>query len=210
MARTMSKRTTSTAKKPTVKKVETAEIIEETSEVIEDVKPKTVKKIETKSVEAKVEAKEYQATDVIECKSIFNGEMLYVGKKSNNLYRWSNYGDVELVEYQDIAYELKSAGDKSIAMIPRFIILDDALVSQFPRLISVYNKLYSVNDLKEIILLPSNEMATVMKQLPAPVKDTIKGLAATMIDNGELDSISAVETIDKVLGTSLSLTLSHR
>ena len=200
MARTMSRKTTATKKaepkaetKPEVKKVE-VEYTETPEEVVR--KPKT-------TAPKVVEKKEYSATDVIGCKSIFNGEMLFIGKKSNNLYRWSNYGDIELIEYQD---ELRAAGDKSVAMIPRFIILDDELVKEYPRLVNVYNKLYDVNDLKEILLLPPTEMASVIKQLPAPVKDTVKGLAATMIETGELDSLSAINTIDKVLGTSLNLT----
>ena len=203
MAKTMSRKSTATKKaepkvetKPEVKKVE-VEYTETPEEVV--AKPKaTAPKV--------VEKKEYSATDVIGCKSIFNGEMLFIGKKSNNLYRWSNYGDVELIEYQDLVYELRAAGDKSVAMIPRFIILDDDLVKEYPRLVTVYNRLYDVNDLKEILLLPPTEMASVIKQLPAPVKDTVKGLAATMIETGELDSLSAINTIDKVLGTSLNLT----
>lgn len=206
MARTMSRKTSTTRKatpkaetNTEVKKVE-VEYTETPEELVN--KPKaTATKV--------VEKKEYSATDVISCKSIFNGEMLFTGKRSNNLYRWSNYGDIELVEYQDLAYELRAAGDKSVAMIPRFIILDDELVKEFPRLVNVYNKLYNVYDLKEILKLSPIEMASAIQQLPAPVKDTIKGLAATMIESGELDSVSAIKTIDNVLGTSLSLTFSE-
>ena len=47
---------------------------------------------------------------------------------------------------------------------------------------------------------------TILK-LPVGAQDSIKTIAATMVDNGTLDSIQRVKVIDKIFGTEMLLKL---
>ncbi len=204
MAQAMKKNTTS-RKRTTPKKVETkpVEITEEVIEASEEkvVKPRTSKKVEPKVVEER----KYEPTDTIMCKSIVTGELFFVGGKTNTLYKWANFGEVEEIEYQDLVYDVRTAGGKSFALAPKFIVLDDEFVFQFPKLIQVYEQMYNVEDLSEILSFPEKQLEKVVSELPKPAKDSLKGLAVEMIESGELDSVSTIKTLDKLLGTQLYL-----
>lgn len=154
--------------------------------------------------------KKFAKDDLIEVKSITNGELLLIGKKTNNLYQWADYGDVTEIEYQDLLYSVRSAGGNSAAFTPCFVVLDDDFVKQNKALSDLYDKIYSVNDLRKILELSQKELEKELKELPIGVKNTVKGLAATMIDNGELNSLDVIKTIDDVLGSSLLLTLASK
>ena len=207
MAQAMKKKTTSTRRKTTSKKVETkpVEITEEVIEASEEKVEisKTPKKVEPK-VEV-VEKKEFKPTDTIPCKSLVVGSLFMVGSKTNNLYKWADNGDIEEVEYQDLVYDVRAAGGKSFSLAPKFAILDDDFVSEFPKLGPVYDKIYNVNDLSEILTFPERKLQEAVSGLPKTAKDALKCLALEKIENGELDSLSVVKTLDSILGTQLYL-----
>ena len=77
-------------------------------EVTENIEEKMkLKKAESKIVEPVIE-REYKGDDLIPCRSMTKGELIYVGKKTKEVYTWADYDDVTEVEYQDLL-ALKSA-----------------------------------------------------------------------------------------------------
>ena len=78
-------------------------------------------------------------------------------------------------------------------MNPFFVIEDEELVAQFPQLKKIYNTLYSVGDLEDVIteLSPGDMKATILS-LPKGAQDSIKHLASKMVSDGRLDDVSAV------------------
>lgn len=149
--------------------------------------------------------KKYNPEDLIDCMSTTNGGLYVNGAKSNYLYSWADYGDVIGVEYRDLVFMIRSH-DKAVFQ-PRFVIEDDDIVSEYPELVKLYGSMYSNGDLVEIIKLSPSKMAKAIEQLPAGAKESLKGIAATMIDNGSLDSIQKVKVLDEIFGTKLLLTL---
>lgn len=154
----------------------------------------------------KTAQKKFKNSDLIPCKSITNGELLMVGAKTDFLYKWANYGDVEDVEYQDLVYEIRSSRG-SFASYPRFIILDNDFVAQNKQLDKIYEKLYSMNDLRDILNMPVRDMKRVIAEMPKGVQDSLKGLASTMINSGSFDSVSKIKALDELFGTSMLQTL---
>lgn len=161
----------------------------------------TVDNISVTQPEKKI--KKFRPTDTIPCESITSGELGIVGIKSNINYRWANRGDITDVEYQDLAAAVMS--NRDAIMRPRFIVRDEDFVSQFPQLNNVYKELYSVRDLKDILRMSPSQMENAIKALPTGAQESIKGLAATMIENGQLDSIKTIKKIDEIFGVNLSL-----
>ena len=156
----------------------------------------------------KVKAKVFSKSAPILCRSINNGGMGIEGAKSGNFYQWADYGDEDEVEYQDLIYMVRAR--QSWVYKPRLIILDEDFVEQNPQLKDLYDSLYTTKDLKDILKMTPAKMKAAIENLPDGAKDSIKGIVATMIDTGALDSISKVKVIDEIFGTKLLLTLAER
>ena len=50
-------------------------------------------------------------------------------------------------------------------------------------------------------------MKTEISKLPVGAKESIKGIAATMIDSHVLDSVQRIKALDEIFGTNMLLTL---
>lgn len=147
--------------------------------------------------------KKFKATDGIPCESITSGELGIIGIKSNINYRWANRGDVTEVEYQDLVAAVRS--NKDAVKRPRFIVRDEDFVKQFPQLNEIYKSLYSVKDLKDILKMSPTQMARTIDSLPKGVKESLEGLAASMVASGQLDSIKTIRKLDEIFGVKFSL-----
>ena len=151
--------------------------------------------------------KKYDKEDVIPCKSITNGKLLVDGEKSGILYRWADYGDIEEIEYQDLIYMIRA--HRASVYRPRFIIQDEEFVAQHKDLKELYDSLYSIKDLKDILNLPVTQMRKAIEELPEGAFESIKGVAASMIHNGQYDSVKKIKVLDEIFDTKLLLTLAQ-
>ena len=50
-------------------------------------------------------------------------------------------------------------------------------------------------------------MVDTINALPMGCKNALKGITATMIDNGQLDSIQKIKALDEIFETNMLLTL---
>ena len=160
-------------------------------------------KTETKK-EVKKEKRKYEQSEGILCKSITSGGLYMPGLKSNILYTWIDSGDQIEVEYQDLLAAIRS--NNSYVMRPFFVIEDEEFVSQFPQLKKIYNTLYSVGDLEDVIteLSPGDMKATILS-LPQGAQDSIKHIASKMVSDGTLDSVRKIKILDEIFDTEMSV-----
>ena len=146
--------------------------------------------------------KEFGQEDLILCRSMVSGQLFVDGVRSGLLYTFADYNDTCEIEYRDLIYLVRSYKDKTIYE-PRIIIEDEDFIAENPKLAELYESMYTKGDLMEIINLPISQMVDTINALPMGCKNALKGIAATMIDNGQLDSIQKIKIIDNVLGTDL-------
>lgn len=160
-------------------------------------------KTETKK-EVKKEKRKYEQSEGILCKSITSGGLYMPGLKSNILYTWIDSGDQIEVEYQDLLAAIRS--NNSYVMRPFFVIEDEEFVSQFTQLKKLYDKLYSVGELKDVItdLSPADMKATILS-LPQGAQDSIKHIASKMVSDGTLDSVRKIKILDEIFDTEMSV-----
>ena len=182
-----------------VKKTKTTETATVSAAVTEPVAAEPVK-----TVEVKKEKKTYAPTDGIPCKSITNGGLYMPGLKSNILYTWIDAGDVIEIEYQDLQAAIRS--NNSYVMNPFFVIEDEELVAQFPQLKKIYDALYSVGELEDVLteLSPGDMKATILS-LPKGAQESIKHLASKMVSDGRLDSVRKIKVLDEIFDTEMSI-----
>ena len=146
----------------------------------------------------------FEPTDMIPCRSVTGGELLFPAKKTDMVYRWTNYGDITEVEYQDLR-ALKSMKSNYLFK-PYFVIEDEDLVEEWAKdLAPIYADLEIVDDISLLFLLPNDVFKERVETAPEGIQNTIKVFAAEKIQNGELDSIKKIEILDEVLHTDLKL-----
>ena len=165
----------------------------------------TKKASTTKTVQntEKKEPKKFEPTDLIPCTNIFAGTTVMVGNKTNNVYTWEGIGVTEYVEYQDIRSECLNK--RSIYVYEPLIIVEDTdFVDEFPTLKQMYGNITSVEELKDLISNGSeDELRTAIEELPMGYRNSMRNIASTMIQEGDLDSVKKIRIIDELMGTEL-------
>lgn len=153
------------------------------------------------SVKNNANIRRYQPTDMFYCKSVVYGGLILEGMKSGTTYRWSNSGDVTPVEFQDL--QALQATKSRFLTEPWIIIEDDELVKYWGTLLTpIYSRIEKDN-VEELIQLPAEQLKRRLSDAPEGIKKSLKSMAAAMIQNGELDSISRIKVIDEILSTDL-------
>lgn len=157
---------------------------------------------ETVVIEEKPKKKTFAENDYILCRSVIPGG-LNINCRSRNYYEFKDYGSECEIEYRDLAELVRKHSDH--VFLPRFIIMDDDFIKEFPQLKKVYENLFTISDLKEILLLPAGQMQKAINQLPEGIKGGLKNLAAEMINSGEIDSVKSIRTLSDIFGSDFNL-----
>ena len=183
--------TTTTAK---TDKTENLEAATSTTEVNTDTtvsKPKKTRK--------------YEPEDLIPCRSMYAGTLLFTGDKTKITYEFSNMGDFRYIEYQDLLSALLMR--KKSIFAPYIIIEDEELLenTHWQEVRKVYDGLYDRQDLINLINLPTARFDSEFRKLPSGFKNTIATMISEMITNGTFDSMNKIKIIDEECGTDLKL-----
>jgi len=186
MATTTTKKTTTAPKKV---EVATEEIVEKDIVMEEKVTPVKEKKVFTDS-------------DYILCRSVWSGG-LNVISQSGNLYEFADYGSECEINHRDLITMIRRGSEH--VFMPRFVILDEDFLQDFPTVQRVYGTMYTMNDLNEILELPVSRMKTEIMKLPKSTKDSMRNLIATQIANGKIDSISKVRALTELFDSDFNL-----
>ena len=189
-----------------VRKTAQKEVINDATPVVNkdvveaSVVTETVIAEQPKKVEKPKEPKQYNQNDLILCRSVTAG-WLGVSGKSGQYYIFENVGDVCEIEYQDL-FALKSR-HSAYLFDPLFIIEDEELLDN-PRwadLKKLYDEMYTIEDVNEVINLPATQFKNVITQLPKGLAKTIQVEVAKRIEDGTFDSLNKINILDEVFGT---------
>ena len=190
-----------TTKKTTAKTKATVEK-EQTTGIVEDV---IVEEVTVKEVVKPViveEKKVFTDSDYILCRSVCSGGLNIVSQ-SGNLYEFKDYGTECEINYRDLVTLIRRGSDH--VFLPRFVILDEDFLKDFPTVQRVYGTMYTRDDLVEILDLPVTRMKAEIAKLPKATKDSMRNLVATQIANGKLDSIAKVRALTEIFESDFNL-----
>lgn len=198
--------TKTTPKKTTVKATPKVEEVKE--EVVEEVVEKPVEADRPKTIR-NIKKSKFDEKDLVPCKSVTSGGLNFIGASGKKV-RFENYGMVEYVEYGDLRREAQSANPTNFLFYPRFVVLDPEFVEEFPKLDEFYSKFYAdEGDFERILSLPNDQLKDAIEKLPKGCKECIKGMVATRVDDGSLDSAQRIKIFDEIFGTNLFLMLAN-
>lgn len=158
--------------------------------------------IKEEKIEKIKEKKTFTDSDYILCRSVWFGG-LNVTCKSGNSYEFSDYGSECEVNYRDLVSLIRKGSDH--IFLPRFIILDDDLLEEFPRVKASYETMYTTNDLLNILKLPNSRMKSEISKLPTASRDVLCKMIASEIASGHLDSISKVRVLSEIFDSDFNL-----
>lgn len=180
------------------------------AEIKEEIQKEQPKKEQPKKVVRKVvPTSKFTDADLIPCKSVTSGGLSFIGH-SGQKYRWGNYGVIEYVAYGDLKREAQSANPTNYLFYPRFIVEDPEFVEEFPKLEEFYSQFYVEDgEFESILNLPEKQMREAIDRLPKGCKECIKGIVATQIDDGVLDSVKKIKILDDIFGTNMLLMLAN-
>ncbi len=179
-----------------IKQEATPEIDVQDIETVKEDKPviQTVKTVKKK--------KTFTDSDYILCRSVCFGG-LNVICASGNRYEFTDYGKDCEINYRDLVALVRKGSEH--VFLPRFVILDDDFLEDFPTVKKVYDTMYTVNDLKEILRLPIHQMKSEINALPYATRDVLQQMIASEIANGGLDSISKVRVLSEIFNSDFNL-----
>ena len=198
---TTKKTTTTKAKASAVKKeVTNNEVVETVLPVEDDVQEEIAKSEVIKEVVK--QKKVFTDSDYITCRSVWSGG-LNVVSQSGNLYKFKDYGFDCDINYRDLVTMIKRGSEH--VFLPRFVILDEDFLQDYPTVQRVYGTMYTKEDLLDILDLPVSRMRTEIEKLPKATKNSMRNLVSTQIANGKLDSISKVRALTEIFGSDFNL-----
>lgn len=188
------------AKKTTSKKdkvaAEVAKEVEEVKEVVEE------KVVPTE------QPREFKKDDLIEVKSVFAGSCTLVGRRSGNVYVWETLGEIQYVEYQDLSAEITNRYSQYIYE-PLLLIEDEDVINKNPKLKDLYDAMIDVEEIEDSLLNDSvEELRSILITLPSGLKETVKSVASTLMQDGELYDVRKIRLLDDLYHTALSEQLS--
>lgn len=149
--------------------------------------------------------KTFAKDELIPCRSVTPGMLLYNGAKSGIPYSWTSAGDLSYIEYQDLLAAMVSRSD--YIYDPLFIIEDEDVIND-PKWIEVkrlYESTDEMADVMEIINLPLNRFRKTLNESPRGVRNAVKAKVASLISAGEFDSINKIKIIDEICGTDMKV-----
>ena len=148
------------------------------------------------------EKRVFTDSDYVLCRSITYGG-LYIGGQSGNMYEFRDYGSECEINYRDLVSLIRKGSDH--IFLPRFIILDEDLLDDFPTVWRAYEVAYTRKDLLEILALPTSQMKAAISELPEATQNVLEKMIGEEIANGSLDSISKVRTLSNLFNSDFNL-----
>lgn len=182
-----------------VEEVVKESVAEAVKEAMKEVVKETVEEETPVVVEEK---KTFTDSDYVLCRSVWSGGLNIVSQ-SGNLYEFKDYGSECEINYRDLVTLIRRGSDH--VFLPRFVILDEDFLEDFPTIQKVYGEMYTKDDLVAILELPISKMKTEIAKLPDATKNSMRNLIATQIANGRLDSISKVRVLTEIFNSDFNL-----
>lgn len=162
------------------------EVAEETK-VETDVSPLDVVSRPTKK-------KDIDRYEPIPVMNVTNGQLVYVSKKSGAEWNWSQYGDVEYIEFQEIL-TMKS-GQSRFFNEPYLIVLDEDVVD-YLGLTKMYDKLVDLNSLDKLLTVDQKSFENVIETSPRGIKLTIIQMLKDHVEANKEVSLKKIKYINE-------------
>ncbi len=148
---------------------------------------------------------DYRPEEMIPCRSLFAGVLLFTGDHTHMIYSFNGAGDRRNIEYQDLKAAMLQHKDSIFS--PDIIIEDKNLINDehWAEVKEVYENMFDEKDIEKVMNLPFRDFEKAFVQLPITAKERIITTYATQMENGTFEQWNKAKIIDKVCGTRFDL-----
>ena len=156
-----------------------------------------------KSAEPKVTYKAKRDLDphsYVTVRNGFNGVLVYKSKRTGERFVWQEFGDEQDMELM----ELRAARNASKAyFINNWFLFDDPAVVEWLGMERYYKHALNANSFDELFTKDSEEIKKTISELSTGQKRSVVFRAKQLIDEGAIDSIKTINTLESCLGVEL-------
>lgn len=174
---------------PKTKIETTVEVVQEKVEV-EEVKKPVLKK------------KQIDINQLVPCRNVTVGNLIYVSRKTGLSTLWMNYDDVEFIDVGELL-TMKASQPKFLT--EPWLIIDDEDVVEYLGLKHLYAKLTDVEDLDAFFEKSHTEISAILEKLPNGTKNSIISRARQLVEEGTLYDNRKIKVLEKSLKIDLSM-----
>lgn len=138
--------------------------------------------------------------DEVECYNMTPGVLVFGNPKTGETTLWHEYGDMNILEIQDLIQMRNSA--RSFFTEPWIMIYDDDVL-QYLRVDQYYKNIPRDCNFDDIFDLPLDELMEKIQSFTDSTKKIVAQRAVAKIEDGSLDSVKTIHSLEKVLGLEL-------
>lgn len=130
----------------------------------------------------------------------FHGILVYQSSRTGEVFTWERFGDEQEIEL----YELKNAKNSHRAFFEGgYFLINDPEVIEYLGVGSYYNDVLNFEEFDSIFEMKPEELEERLSRVPRAQKASIAYRAKAFIDEGKIDSIKVINTLEKFLGVEL-------
>lgn len=148
----------------------------------------------------KASKREIDRFEQIPVMNVTNGQLIYASRKTGAEWLFTNYGDIEYMEFQELLTMRSS--QRRFFDEPFIIVMDDDAV-EYLGLTKMYANIKSPTQIDATFKLAQADFEEVLEKSPKGIKHLIISRAKQLFESGELDSIKKVNYINEKYGTDI-------
>jgi hypothetical protein len=162
-----------------------------------------IEKVVEETIEAEVKPQKRKQIDrdsLIACYNLTSGNLIYISRKTGLQTVWTNYGDVEYIDFAELL-TMKASQPKFLNE-PWVFVEDEEVVSQLG-LKEMYKNIIPVHEVDDFFKLNVNKAREILPKLPKGMKELISEKARKGIQNGELSNLQLIRLLEQELQLDL-------
>lgn len=162
----------------------------------------TKKKAPAKKTEAIIDGEHIAFKDVdphtlVNVYNGFQGNLIYVSKRSGEKYVWKEFGDyleMELLELRNA----KSSSNKSF-FINNWFMFDEDWIPEYLGVAQFYKNAVPIDEFDNLFRLPPAKLKETIEKMSDGQKDSLRYKAVQLIDAHAIDSMKTVDLLRDLL-----------
>lgn len=165
-------------------------------------KDEEVKEAKSEVKATKKEARVIDRNKRVPVRSVTENGLTYVSKASGLTTTWSNFGDEQWLEVEEL---IRMKSSSPVFLTNPWIVIDDEEMVDYLGLKSIYDKIIAVDELEGFFNLPVTEIESILKTAPKGTKQLVSSKARKLVEAGELDSNKVIKVLEQSLEIDLSM-----
>ena len=166
-----------------------------------EVEKEKVEIVKKETVEPKPQKKQQIDRDsLISCYNLTSGKLTYISRKTGLQTVWSNYGDVEYIDFAELL-TMKASQPKFLNE-PWIFVEDEEVVNQLG-LKEMYKNIIPVDEVDDFFKLNVNKAREILPKLPKGMKELIGEKARKGIQDGSLSNLQLIRLLEQELHLDL-------